>query len=352
MISTKGINILLCVLVVVSSTAQAADRFSVQNWKDSFARAVAKNDTAKISDLTNLKKLEDKAVPACTDCDSKKKMGQARDLFAKSDFAGSEKLYNQIPKGSDLWLEAVEERGWSHFRREDFEKTLAQTKTLLSPQFVGAVNSEAFFLQSLAQLKICDYEGILTTHQNFKDKQKSRITEIQALTKTGVNEALKKVIAQAEQFPLSYEDMGEALTKLPLLFYRDLEFQKSLLKLKIAQAALSVVPEGSVAGSKLDFIKLKNDSSEKLQNRIKVLAEQENTENSKIIQKLNLVEVEAIQRIHTDMKLSKDMYKDGEFKKTNEDQLVFMDDGQPWIDELDKYDVAAKSCAKNIRRKM
>ena len=352
MTSTKGFNILLSVLFVVASTAQAADRFSVQDWKESFARAVAKNDSAKITELTNFKKLEEKAIPACTDCESKKKMAQARDLFAKADFAGSEKLYNQIPKGSDLWLEAVEERGWSHFRRDDFEKTLAQTKTLLSPQFVGAVNSEAFFLQSLAQLKICDYEGILTTHQNFKEKQRSRITEIQELSKTGVNEPLKKVIAQTDKFPLRYEDLGEALTKLPLLFYRDLEVQRNLLKLKVAQAALTVVPEGSVAGSKLDFVKLKNESSLSLQNRIKALAEQENNENSKIVQKLNLVEVEAIQRIHTDMKLSQSMYKEGEFKKTNDDQLVFMDDGQPWIDELDKYDVAAKSCAKNIRRKM
>lgn len=352
MISAKGFSLLLSVLVVVSTTAQAADKFSVQDWKESFSKAVAKNDSGKIEQLTNFKKLEEKAIPECTDCDTKKKVRLARDLFAKADFAAAEKLYNQVPKGSDLWLEAVEERGWSHFRRDDFEKTLAQTKTLLSPQFVGAVNSEAYFLQSLAQLKICDYEGILETHKNFKEKQRSRITEIQDLAKTGVNESLKKVIAQTKTFPLKFEDMGEALTTLPLLFYRDLEVQRNLLKLKVAQAALTVVPEGKVAGSKIDFVNLKNESSEKLQSRIKFLAEQENTENSKIVQKLNLVEVEAIQRIHTDMKLSDNMYKQGEFKKTTDDQLVFMDDGRPWIDELDKYDVAAKSCAKNIRRKM
>ena len=347
-----GIELLFLVFVIASTTAQAADRFSVQDWKESFSRAVLKNDSAKIRQLTNFKLIEEKAIPTCTDCDSKKKMRQARDFFAIGDFADAEKLYNQIPKGSDGWLEVVEERGWIHFRRDDFEKTLAQTKTLLSPQFEGAVSSEAFFLQSLAQLKICDYEGVLTTHKGFKEKQKNRVSEIQSLAKTGVNESLKKAILQVEKFPLQYDELGEVLTKLPLLFYRDLEVQRNLLRLKVAQAALSIVPEGVVLGSKLDFVKLRNEGFEKLRIRIKALAEQENNENSKIVQNLNLLEVEAIQRIHTDMKLSQSGFKKGEFKQTSEDQLIFMDDGQPWIDELDKYDVAAKSCPKNIRRKM
>lgn len=347
MMTNLGFNLLLSVVLVVSSTASAAERFSVQSWKESFARAAAKNDAAELKKLTDFSNLEKKAVPSCIDCSNKNIMRKARALFSKGDYAGAEKLYNQIPKATDSWLEAVEERGWSHFRRDNFEKTIAQTKTLLSPQFVGNVNSEAYFLQSLAQLKICDYEGILATHQNFKEKQRSRITEIQALAKTGSNDALKKAVADLDQFPLKYEELGEVLTKLPLLFYRDLEVQKQLLRIKVAQAGLTVNSNYSTL-----FSRIKNESSEKLQNRIKELAIRENVENSKIVQKLNLVEVEAIQRIHTDMKLSKDMYQGGDFKKTSADQLIFMDDGQPWIDELDKYDVAAKSCNKNIRRKM
>ena len=347
MMPRMGFNLLLPVVFVVTSTASAAERFSVQSWKESFARASAKNDAAELKKLTDFSQLEIKAVPKCIDCENKKIMRQARDLFSKGDYAGAEKLYNKIPKATDSWLEAVEERGWSHFRRDNFEKTIAQTKTLLSPQFVGNVNSEAYFLQSLAQLKICDYEGILTTHQNFKEKQRSRLTEIQSLAKIGSNDALKKVITDVDKFPLRYEDLGETLTQLPLLFYRDLEVQKQLLRIKVSQAGLTINSNYSTL-----FSKIKNESSEKLQNRIKELAIRENIENSKIVQKLNLVEVEAIQRIHTDMKLSQDMYQGGKFKKTTDEQLVFMDDGQPWIDELDKYDVAAKSCNKNIRRKM
>lgn len=347
MISNVGFNLLLQALLVVSTTAQAAERFSVKDWNESFARAVQKNDRVQIEKLTNIQQIEDQAIGLCVDCKNKNQMRKARNLFAKGEYAEAEKIYNTIPKGTDLWLEAVEERGWTHFRRDNFEKALAQTKTLLSPQFVAAVNSEAFFLQSLAQLKICNYEGILETHKAFKEKQRSRILAIQELSKVGVNDALKKAIAEMDKFPLSYEDLGEVLTNLPLLFYRDLEIQKQFLRLKVAQSGLTVNSSYNKT-----FSKMKIESSEKLKKRLQVLANQENRENSKIIQKLNLIEVEAIQRIHTDLKLSQENYTPGKFKKTNEDQLIFMDDGQPWIDELDKYDVAAKACNKNIRRKM
>lgn len=346
------LTLLLSALFIASPAAQAAERFSVQGWKDSFSQALVHNDKAQIRNFMDFKALEKKAVPKCLDCDNKTKMHQARVLFAKGNYAAAEKIYNEIPKGSDAWLEAVEERGWSHFRRDDFEKTIAQTKTLLSPQFEGAVNSEAYFLQSLAQLRICDYEGILTTHQDFKEKQRNRIVEMQNLARTGTNEALENSIGKTDKFPLRYEDFGVALTKLPLLFYRDIEFQRQLLRLKISQAALTVIPDGKNLKIRSQFIKIKDKSAAKLKNRMKRLAQIENTENSRIIQKLNLVEIEAIQRIHTDMKLSDNMYKETHFKKVSEDQLIFMDDGQPWIDELDKYDVAAKTCIKNIRRKM
>ncbi len=336
----------------VNLSAQASDRFSVEDWKQSFAAAVSKNNVQKLNQLTDLQKIETQAVPKCVDCENKNKLRQARDLFSKGDYAGAEKLYNQIPKGSDVWLEAVEERGWSHFRRENFEKTLAQTKTLLSPQFVGGVGTEAYFLQSLAQLRICNYEGILTTHQMFKEKHKTRIIEIQNLSNTGVNNALKQIVQKTSKFPLKYEDFGELVTKLPLLFYRDLEVQRHLLNLKISQAALTVLSDTSSSIYKVKFTQLKSDSSAKLQKRIQVLATEENAASAKIVQKLNLIEVEAIQRIHTDMGLKDESYKLSKFKKTNDDQLIFMDDGQPWIDELDKYDVAAKSCVKGIRRKM
>ena len=98
--------------------------------------------------------------------------------------------------------------------------------------------------------------------------------------------------------------------------------------------------------------RINQDAFLKMKARLKVLAANETADNKRIIAKLNLVEVEAIQRIHTDQNLANSSYTVNKFKKVGEDQLVFMDDGRPWIDELDKYDVATKACPQNIRRKM
>jgi hypothetical protein len=335
-------------------SAQANERFSIQSWQNSFGQAVKKNDSAAIKKLTDMKSIEAQALPKCVDCETKEKLSKARALFEKGDFLGAAKADSDITKDSDYWLMAIQEKGWAYFRNEDFEKTLAQTKTLLSPQFKEVADSESYLLQSLSQLRICDYEGVLKTDKNFKENQKSRVVAIQELAKTGANASLQDGIKQIDRFPLAFEDFGDKLTNLPLLFYRDIEFQKALLKIKISQAALSAM---SVVGDnqpelQARYTQMKDDASEQLKNRLQKLAQIETQNNFKVIQKLNLVEVEAIQRIHTDSKLADSSYSKGDFKKVSEDQLVFMDDGQPWIDELDKYDVAAKTCPRHLRRKM
>ncbi len=326
--------------------------FSIQNWTQAFTQAVQKNQTSEIRALVDFNKLETQAIPNCVDCKSKTLIAQARKLFSEQKYAEAELLYNQIPKRSDYWLTAVEERGWAHFRQDNFEKSIAQAKTLLSPQFIGIVNSEAFFLQSLSQLMICDYEGILATHQLFKEKQRDRLAEIQKLATTGFNESLKESLNNVTTFPLNLRQFGAHLKSLPSLFYRDIEVQRQILRIKISQAALSILSRHQNPKLYLSLEKTKLESANQLQNRVKLLAQRETEKNAFIIRRLNLVEVEAIQRIHTDLKLGEEMYQKNDFKKVNEDKLVFMDDGQPWIDELDKYDVAAKACARNIRRKM
>ncbi|MGE0632924.1 MAG: hypothetical protein AB7O96_10980, partial [Pseudobdellovibrionaceae bacterium] len=86
--------------------------------------------------------------------------------------------------------------------------------------------------------------------------------------------------------------------------------------------------------------------------RLAKLAEVETEENAKMLQKINLIEIETIQRVHTDQELNKNSYAKGEFKKTTAEDLVFPDDGHPWMDELDKYQVKVNSCPQNVRRMM
>ncbi|MGE5086535.1 MAG: hypothetical protein ACM3MG_09565, partial [Bacillota bacterium] len=128
---------------------------------------------------------------------------------------------------------------------------------------------------------------------------------------------------------------------------------RQMLKFKVSQKAMEILSgNGTQAKLQEQLKKINQDAFLKIKSRLKVLAAAETAENKRIIGKLNLVEVEAIQRIHTDQSMDQKNFTTHKFKKVGEDQLVFMDDGHPWIDELDKYDVATKACPQNIRRKM
>lgn len=333
--------------------ARAEGSLSAQNWSEQFAAALKSGNLKEAQQLIDFGKLDKSILTVCNDCADKENLELARQLFAKGDYAAARNAYNKISKASPYWLQAVEEKAWTHFRENDLTASLAQTKTLLAPHFASYVGSEPYFLQALAQLKSCNYKEVFETNRLFKEKQKPRLAEIQELSKTGLNDALKNVMATAETFPIKFSDIGENAPHLPHLFFKDLEFQRQLLRFKLSEKALAALQSHGGSNKLQDTLgKTKSTSERQLQNRMKELAIQETNANFKIVQKLNLVEVETIQRLHNDIELDKSLFKRGDFKKTDVDQLVFVDDGRPWIDELDKYEVRMKSCPQNIRRKM
>ncbi len=283
-------------------------------------------------------------------------------LFEKKQFQAALDEYQKIERGTDNWLEAVEEKGWTYFRLGDYEKSLAETKTLLSEPFLQIVGSEPFFLQSLTQLKICDYKGVLDTNQKFKDSQRKRIEAIEKLTETGSSIAFLKLIDKTDRFPMLFADIGQQANELPRLFYKDIELQKQMFRVKMSTKALGLLNE-KIKTAKADQkanletlfkgLKRSNEIADKLvYARMKKLAQVEDKENQKMLQKLGLIEVETIQRMHSDQKLDRKAFHKGQFKDVSNNDLVFPDDGQPWIDELDKYQVKTNSCPQDIRRKM
>ncbi|UYL08128.1 hypothetical protein B9G69_013840 [Bdellovibrio sp. SKB1291214] len=346
-------QLLMVTALSVGHNALAAERFSVKDWGNSLEASLADKSGKKTLELLDFKNLEGKVAISKDDNNAKNKIKKARELFAQGKYSQALALYNEVPRGSDYWFQVVEEKGWAQFRMNSPEKALAQSKTLISPQFAEVVNAEAYFLQSLAELKICDYKSVFKTTQAFKEKQRDRIASVQALSKEGFNEAFLNVLKKADKFPLTAADMGDSMLKLPVLFYKDLELQKQMLRFKASQKGMEVLAANNTQRTlQTQLDQINKESFVNMKVRMQQLAADETVENKRIIGKLNLVEVEAIQRVHTDQQLADSAYSEGKFQETNSDQLVFKDDGRPWIDELDKYDVVTKSCAQNVRRKM
>lgn len=326
--------------------------------KDLKASLNSGKDVTPFFDMTKLQK--DALTPAATA--ERKNMQEARELYAARKFDEAIAKYNQIEKGSDYWLESVEEKGWAYHLKGDFEKSLAQTKTLLSQPLVQVVGSEPFFLQDLSNLKICDYKSIFSTDQEYKDTQKQRVSAIEQLATKGSSEAMMTVVTKAESFPLTFDQVGQETKSLPRLFYRDLEVQKRLMQMKLTDRGSALLQERMNSANDaekarlskvVELLKKSNaQATAAYKARMQTLAKTEDKQNRMMLQKLGLIEVETIERMHADKEMNHKDYSKGNFSKVTTDQLVFPDDGNPWMDELDKYEVSANACPKNVRRKM
>src|SRR5207253_10122477 len=138
---------LVLTVSIAAAGARAEDRLSAQKWSEDFAASLKSKNSAQTLQLVDFDKLDKKTFAACDDCDNKSKMESARKLYAKGQYEAARTAYDQVSKPSPYWLPAVEEKGWTYFRQNQLESSLAQTKTLLAPQFAGAVGSESYFLQ-------------------------------------------------------------------------------------------------------------------------------------------------------------------------------------------------------------
>ncbi len=352
------------VLILISMAMQPAlaSSFSVSSWEDEL-QSTLESEKKDLTKILAFAKIEKKYLTRANSSE-RKNITQARTLFTSNKMPAALEKYNLIEKGSDYWLESVEEKGWAYHRQDDYEKALAQTKTLLAEPLIQVVGSEPFFLQSLSQLKICDYQGVLATHQLFKDSQRARIESIEKLAQSGQSSAVLKVIEKANSFPLTFVQIGTEAKELPRLFYKDLEIQKNLLRIILSSKGMAHI-QTQIADSdisakdkmnltkNLELLKKVNTATTaRLQNRLKALAQIEDKQNQLMLQKLGLIEIETIQRMHTDQAFDPKKYSQGQFTQATVDELVFPDDGQPWIDELDKYQVKANRCPRNVRRKM
>lgn len=347
-------------LTLVGATVPAWANFSVKSWGDSFQQSLVSGNQKALESSLQFSNLIGK-VSKRQATTARKNLQRARELYAEGKYESAIQTYNKVPKGTDEWLEAVEEKGWAYLRLGKTDQALAQTKTLTSPTFRSIVGSEPFFLQSLTQMKVCDYISVLETHKLFKESQRERMEALQNMADSGLSAELKTLTETVDRFPMKLSDLGENSKKLPRLFHRDRQAQNALLKIRLAETAIPLLRQQVEVSSAFRSLnsrrlaqlqKISTEARQDLSRRAKILAARETEENFELLQKINLIEIETIQRLHIDQSLDPSLYSKGEFKKADRDQLVFADDGHPWIDELDKFQVRLNACPKQVRRRM
>lgn len=288
----------------------------------------------------------------------------ARLLFQNGYFDAAVKYYEKVPKGSDYWLEAQEEAAWSFIRKGEPQNALAVTETLVNPIFKNQVGAESHFVRALAQLKVCDYPGVVKGLQGFSPQFKGRTESLKKLSLEPEQPAIAKVLTDLRTRNVTWEELGTASQTMPRMITRDQRLQdlvKAQAELEREAKAAEEVYAKSLAQTGLQST-FENTRQNLLNRarmaksasyaRVQELAKNEVRETGKILGKMHIVEAEVIQQVASAEKLAKAMNGQQDTKKgvtgsKAQDTLSFPADGnEVWFDELSNYKVDVKKACQ------
>lgn len=239
---------------------------------------------------------------------------KARKFYAAKNYSAAITEYSKIPTESPRWPLAKEELGWSYFRSKDHSQALAQVRSLTNDYLNTQIDLEPFLLQSIVLLYNCDYKGVYQTLNDVKTKMSPFVTSMETLAKNQWSETQASALAQLLSDKTHTNLKPEQFHELPRRFFQD----------KYVQNA----------------IKIGNQAN--LKKRLEQLARVEDRKNSKLLQHLRLVEVEAIQRafVPNDFKGKQRMAV-----PQDDNLMIFNNDNELWADEVDKVQADVNLCA-------
>jgi hypothetical protein len=246
-------------------------------------------------------------------------------------------FYEKVPKRSEFWLEATEEKSHAYGRRRDYDKVIATLETVMAPVFDGAIGPEPFFVESLTYFKICDYVDLFKTDELFKTRFKSRYHELNDLAQKGKSQHVELAIARLDAGSYDLQTIGAEIHFLPRNFTRDEVVKRNMM---IRKAALKA---NNGAGAE--------QAKNAVMMRIAALARIEVGEIKDTTQKLNILEAEVIERLHMADKNTKNRSTQGDLASSSSEVLTFPVEnsgGEMWLDELDSYQARVKGCPQTI----
>lgn len=314
-------------------------------WWQIATRAPQINDTASALKAISLLKKSKQIIIGQDQLAS----AEGRVLFQKGDFEGADRAFDQIPKSSSLWIQSLEERAWGDIRRDDYDKALGKSITMLSPALVPLVGPESYFLANYLSLKACDYPRIFKNSDLFKQRYRDRLNDLQELAKKGSNKELGGILERFDQQGVTLEAAGPQIASIPHAALRDSKFldemssrHEILAEVKKASddnQGLSLLTQWTQSGPAKSEM-LKRQAVQRLQ----TLAQLDLEQYRNILNKMHVIEAEVIERLHVDDSLKGERNK---LSKTEDkgDVLVFpYESDEVWFDELDNYKARVKNC--------
>lgn len=289
----------------------------------------------------------------------------ARLLFQRGHFAAAVKYYEKVDKTSEYWTDAQEEMAWSYVRRGESNNAMAISQSLVVPAMAVQSGAEGYFVNSLAQLKMCDYPGVVQSLSTFPKVFKPRVEQLERLAASSEIPEAKKLMTMLKEGRITRLKLGKEGQTLPRMVARDdrlFDAAQAQKNLEAEAQAADVIYAKSLALTGLqgyfDTVRknanIRSHAALALANqRIQQLAKQESAEIKEILRKLHIVEAEVIQQVSVAERIAKNTggVKPSEQTGTTgskaQDTLKFPknNDKEVWFDEIGNYRVSVKkSC--------
>lgn len=224
------------------------------------------------------------------------------------------KYYSMVPATSPYYVDATEEQAWAYARKKDYGRALGKLETAMVPMFAHQLNPESYFLKTLIQVRVCNYNGAVKTIDQFKKRYDRKIDELTAIVRTGRNGTSEAILASLAS--------GET--------------RPGKMRVNLNYVPRHVLQDARVLSYGKKPTPWRKNRARK---RIKRLARQDIAELKKVVKKLKIAEAEVLQRVHMTHQA-----KDAGSKSYSDKQVVFAKSSEIWIDEIDKYQVQASQC--------
>ncbi|NJK89676.1 MAG: hypothetical protein HC923_09910 [Myxococcales bacterium] len=178
---------LLAIIAVQTATDRAADDYS--EAIDYFTQI---QQTLESTESESLRKLRRLAT-----------LGKGRAYYSQGDFRSSIEAYENVPRFTDDWYDAMYESGWAYFQNADFGRALGMVHSVHAPYFDDRFRPESFVLKSTTYFQLCHFDRVRKTLEVFFEIYEPMNDQVKKLLEgdMGNSEYVNLVVDGAPQLP-------------------------------------------------------------------------------------------------------------------------------------------------------
>lgn len=109
------------------------------------------------------------------------RLGLGRTYYGLGDYAQAVKYYEEVPRFSQFWDQALFENGWARFLNDDFGGALGSLQALHAPQFAGSFQPESWILKATIYYQACLYDEAKAAIDTYRSSYSQTVQGLQPI---------------------------------------------------------------------------------------------------------------------------------------------------------------------------